>query len=286
MFADAAAGAPGHRDAVAGGGVGVGGVPVDLAGAAGGQHHGRRRQRLDAAGRRCPARTRRSSAAASRRACRWREVIRSTAIQCSRSVMFGCARTFARAAPRGSRVPVASAAWAMRRSRGRLRASGAGPAGRSGSGENGTPWSTSHSIAAALCSTMKRAVCSSTRPAPASSVSRTCDRRCRRCRARRRCRPGPRRWRLRQVALGQHHHRPAPGQVQRHRQAGQAGADHDHRSIRLRRARLLWIANVADSARHRRHRCHAPTEQGWPVDTGTRSIVTKSRGVARPSPTL
>jgi hypothetical protein len=39
MFADAAAGAPGHRDAVAGGGVGVGGVAVDLAGAAGGQHH-------------------------------------------------------------------------------------------------------------------------------------------------------------------------------------------------------------------------------------------------------
>ena len=33
-----AAGAPGHRDAVAGGGVGVGGVEIDLAGAAGGQH--------------------------------------------------------------------------------------------------------------------------------------------------------------------------------------------------------------------------------------------------------
>ncbi len=38
MFGDAAAGAPGHRDAVAGGGVGIGGVQVDLAGAAGGQH--------------------------------------------------------------------------------------------------------------------------------------------------------------------------------------------------------------------------------------------------------
>ena len=35
---DAAAGAPRHRDAVAGGGVGIGGVEVDLAGAAGGQH--------------------------------------------------------------------------------------------------------------------------------------------------------------------------------------------------------------------------------------------------------
>jgi hypothetical protein len=35
---DAAAGAPGHRDTVAGGGVGVGRVQVDLAGAAGGQH--------------------------------------------------------------------------------------------------------------------------------------------------------------------------------------------------------------------------------------------------------
>ena len=36
---DAAAGAPGHGDAVAGGAVRVGGVEVDLAGAAGGQHH-------------------------------------------------------------------------------------------------------------------------------------------------------------------------------------------------------------------------------------------------------
>ena len=33
-----AAGAPGHGDAVAGGGVGIGGVEIDLAGAAGGQH--------------------------------------------------------------------------------------------------------------------------------------------------------------------------------------------------------------------------------------------------------
>ena len=35
---DAAAGAPGHGDAVAGRGVGIGGVEVDLAGAAGGEH--------------------------------------------------------------------------------------------------------------------------------------------------------------------------------------------------------------------------------------------------------
>ena len=46
--ADAAAGAPRHRDAVAGGGVGVARVAVDLADAAGGQHDGERRQRLDA----------------------------------------------------------------------------------------------------------------------------------------------------------------------------------------------------------------------------------------------
>jgi hypothetical protein len=39
--ADAAAGAPGHRDAVAGGGVGVAGVAIDLADATGGQHHAR-----------------------------------------------------------------------------------------------------------------------------------------------------------------------------------------------------------------------------------------------------
>ena len=35
----AAAGAPGHGDAVAGGGVRVAGVEIDLAGAAGGEHH-------------------------------------------------------------------------------------------------------------------------------------------------------------------------------------------------------------------------------------------------------
>ncbi len=46
--ADAAAGAPGHGDAVAGGSVGVAGVAVDLAHAASGQHHGRRAQRLHA----------------------------------------------------------------------------------------------------------------------------------------------------------------------------------------------------------------------------------------------
>jgi hypothetical protein len=63
--ADPAAGAPGHRDAVAGGGVGVAGVAVDLAHAAGGQHHGRWRaasrrgrvhvQRVDAVAARRPA---------------------------------------------------------------------------------------------------------------------------------------------------------------------------------------------------------------------------------------
>ena len=47
--ADTAARAPGHRDAVAGGGLGVAGVAVDLAHAACGQHHGAGGQGLDAA---------------------------------------------------------------------------------------------------------------------------------------------------------------------------------------------------------------------------------------------
>ena len=47
---DAAAGPPGHRDAVARRRVGVGRVAVDLPGAAGGQNDGARRQRLDALG--------------------------------------------------------------------------------------------------------------------------------------------------------------------------------------------------------------------------------------------
>jgi hypothetical protein len=38
MLPDLAAGAPGHRDAVAGRGIGIGRVQIDLAGAAGGQH--------------------------------------------------------------------------------------------------------------------------------------------------------------------------------------------------------------------------------------------------------
>ena len=46
---DPAAGAPGHGDAVAGGAVRVAGVQVDLAGAAGGQHHGAGAEHLDAA---------------------------------------------------------------------------------------------------------------------------------------------------------------------------------------------------------------------------------------------
>ena len=100
--------------------------------------------------------------------------MRSSAIQRSRSVMFGCLRTSS-SSTSWMALPVASAAWAMRRtawppSRVRCR-----PSGPSGSGENGTPRSTSHSTASALFCAMKRAVCSSTRPAPASCVSRTCD---------------------------------------------------------------------------------------------------------------
>jgi hypothetical protein len=99
-------------------------------------------------------------------------VITSTAIQRSRRVMFGCFSARSSSAS-WIALPVASAAWAMRRtawppSRVRCR-----PSGPFGSSENGTPDSTSHSIAAALCWAMKRAVCSSTRPAPASWVSRT-----------------------------------------------------------------------------------------------------------------
>ena len=45
--ADPAAGAPGHRDAVAGRGIGVAGIAVDLADPAGGEHDRHRRQRLD-----------------------------------------------------------------------------------------------------------------------------------------------------------------------------------------------------------------------------------------------
>ena len=78
---------------------------------------------------------------------------RSTAIQRSRIVMFGWRRARARSTSWIAR-PVASAAWAMRRtawppSRVRCR-----PSGPSGSVVNGTPCSTSHSIAWALCSAM------------------------------------------------------------------------------------------------------------------------------------
>ena len=51
MLATAAPIAVGHGDAVAGRDVGVGGVEVDLAGAAGGEHGGARADRLDLAGR-------------------------------------------------------------------------------------------------------------------------------------------------------------------------------------------------------------------------------------------
>ena len=101
-------------------------------------------------------------------------MIRSTAIQRSRKLMFGCARALASSAS-WMALPVASAACAMRRtawppSRVRCR-----PSGPLGSAEKGTPCATSHSTAIALRSAMKRAVCSSTRPAPASCVSRTCE---------------------------------------------------------------------------------------------------------------
>lgn len=98
----------------------------------------------------------------------------SSAIQRSSRRMFGWRETSS-SSVWWMALPVASAAWAMRRtawppSRVRCR-----PSGPSGSGENGTPRATSHSMTSALCWAMKRAVCSSTRPAPASCVSRTWD---------------------------------------------------------------------------------------------------------------
>ena len=141
--------------------------------------------------------------------------------------MLGWRRARARRVPWIAR-PVASAAWAIRRtawppSRVRCR-----PSGPAGSVVNGTPCSTSHSIAARLCSAMNCATCSSTRPAPASWVSRTCeldavvaaedadD-----------AALGAGRGRLPEVALGEHDDGVPVGEVEGHGEAGQAGPDDD-----------------------------------------------------------
>ncbi len=84
---DPAARAPGHRDAVAGGGVGIGGVEVDLAGAAGRQHGVRCAEGEHLVGglvEHVQALAARCSASPS-----LRPVIRSTSVCCSNSVMLG-----------------------------------------------------------------------------------------------------------------------------------------------------------------------------------------------------
>ena len=87
---DPAAGAPGHGDAVAGGGVGVAGVQVDLAGAAGGQHDAARARRSRPGRVRGPGRRRPGSDCP--RGPSFAAVIRSMAIWCSNSVDIGACR--------------------------------------------------------------------------------------------------------------------------------------------------------------------------------------------------
>ena len=168
---DPAAGAPGHGDAVAGRGVGIGRVQVDLAGAAGGQHGvaGARRFRP----RRCPcsAHRRRGSAVPGRRLRL--PVMRSMATCCSKVSILGWART------RSSRLvctawPVASAACTTRRwmcppSRARWR-----PPGACGSGVKATPLAVSQAIISRAWPATSRVTASSHRPAPATRVSCTC----------------------------------------------------------------------------------------------------------------
>ena len=99
-------------------------------------------------------------------------MIRSIAIHFSRKVMLGW-RLTSSSSTSWIALPVASAAWAMRRTAwppSRVRCSPSGPVG---SGENGTPRSTSQAMASALWRAMNSAVCSSTRPPPASWVSLT-----------------------------------------------------------------------------------------------------------------
>ena len=103
---------------------------------------------------------------------RWRSVMRSMAIQRSCRVMLGCALT-ASSKVSCMALPVASAAWAMRRTvwpPSRVRCSPKGPCA---SGEKGTPCATNQAMAALLCCAICCAVRSSTMPAPASSVSCT-----------------------------------------------------------------------------------------------------------------
>ena len=162
-------------------------------------------------------------------------MIRSTAIQRSRSTMFGCALTCVEQG-----LVDRHGRWRRQHGRcgarhGRPRVSGAGRADPSASGENGTPCATSHSMARALCSAMKRAVCSSTSPAPASCVSRTCDSMLSSLPEHAddaALRPGG--GALVEAALGKHDDGAVCGQVECDGQPGQPGADdHDRRRRRL-----------------------------------------------------
>ncbi len=148
-------------------------VAVDLADAAGGEHHRAGGQRLDAP---C-VHVERVDAVAARRARRgWRcrDVIRSIAIQRSRmrdvrvAPGAGQERLVDGPAGRVGRVGDAPTAWPPSRVRCepertvRVR------------GERHALRPRATAIASALCSAMNAAACSSTSPAPASCVSRTC----------------------------------------------------------------------------------------------------------------
>ena len=107
-----AARAPGHGDAVAGGGVGVGGVEVDLAGAAGGQDGVRRAEGQHLVGGLVERVQAQAGRVLSGPACV--PVIRSTSVCCSNSVMLGVRRTVS-ISVRCTAAPVASVTCTMRR---------------------------------------------------------------------------------------------------------------------------------------------------------------------------
>ena len=213
---------------------------------------------------------------------RWRVVITSTAIQRSRRLMLGCARACASSAS-WIALPVASAAWAMRRtawppSRVRCR-----PSGPAGSAENGTPCV--HQPLArprALRSAMKRAVCSSTRPAPASCVSRTCESTLSSSsRARRRCRPAPRPWRPRRAGAwpAPPPRGPVPPAVPRSSPARPAPTTTTGGTV-VRKCLRPWRGSVGAEARILRsgaerhgcaNRCTSRIVPVWPISQPPRS---------------
>ena len=262
--ADAAAGAPRHRDAVTGGGIGVRGVAVDLAGSAGGQHHGRRRQRVDAAA----VDVQRVDAVATRglgalEMARRDEVDRHPALAQRDVRMAPCLgqqHLVDRAA--GGIGRVCNAAHGVTSFTGQVQPERAARVGRERDALVHQPL---HGRSTLLGDEARGVLVdqagagvlrvANVRVDTVVAAQHADDA------ALRPCGGG-----LRQVAFGQHHHRATPGQLERHRQAGQPGTDHDHCSIRSRHPCLPSIRNVADSARGQRHRCHAPTEgDGRPI---------------------